>query len=236
MTTAKEIQTEMVLAQDIALEEARAIVGGANNSDKAERLKALGFANALGADPVRDREQAEALVAFTRRYAEQYPGLKFISEDVMDEVCDRYGLLVGQPGNYTGAIPEWALAQIEANAHHIDVRKEEVFTFNSRFMNLWLRMPTFEFDEKTGAMTTKWEDQKPEPVAEEPKEYRTITNLRIAAPKHEMELADDEETDGRNIVKVKDPIVCIEVAGGYVVLAAWGEEGRDPQVFNALNN
>ena len=33
-----------------------------------------------------------------------------------------------------------------------------------------------------------------------------------------------------------DPIVCVKVVGGYIVLAAWGDEGSDPQVFNAASN
>lgn len=69
------------------------------------------------------------------------------------------------------------------------------------------------------------------------------SNLMIAAPAHQMRMGPNEfrTTDGtieevKPAVMVFDPIVCLEVKGGYIVLAAWGEEGQDPRVFNSANN
>lgn len=65
-----------------------------------------------------------------------------------------------------------------------------------------------------------------------------VSNLMIAAPIAEMDIRSNERVDenGRIQVVTQDPIVCLEVEGGYIVLAAWGEEGQDPKVFNAENN
>jgi hypothetical protein len=67
-----------------------------------------------------------------------------------------------------------------------------------------------------------------------PKKMRS--NLMIAAPQKDMRIDFDERVDENGNIVVQDPIVCLQVNGGYIVLAAWGEEGQDPQVFNVTNN
>lgn len=73
-------------------------------------------------------------------------------------------------------------------------------------------------------------DKRPEP--------RFRNNLMIAAPTHQMYLNTNEfrNANGQIDTRVLDPIVCLQVKGGYIVLAAWDEEGKDPRVFNAQNN
>lgn len=65
------------------------------------------------------------------------------------------------------------------------------------------------------------------------------SNLMIAAPAHQMRMHQNEVRTAQGTiaeVRTLDPIVCLEVKGGYIVLAAWGEEGQDPRVFNSANN
>jgi hypothetical protein len=150
-------------------------------------------------------------------------------------VCEKYGLVIGKPHNYTGEIPSWALALIEKNRHLIHEWEEPTFNFDSFMIPMWsLPRPRLSFG-ADGALG--WGMSAPEtPEIKEPAPTAKRNNLHIVAPATEMKLGFNERVVGNKIEEVKDPIVCLKVEGGYVVLAAWGEEGSDPRVFNALSN
>lgn len=254
MVTAKEIQLEVLTAQQALIAEAERIVSGKDDNERhVSELEALGFtgsSSALTAKMVKSKELDELV----KWYGFEYPGLKFIPSEAMVNVCQKYGLAIGHVSRYMGEVPPWALKQIAANKHHIgttEIFDEEKYqrafdTEHSRLQksgangylyhatNNWAR----GYGNGNGCMG--WSGG-PSPNAY-PREHgmKTAPDLQIAAPRSEMRLSRNERVneDGQ-IVEVPmnmDPIVCIEVKGGYIVLAAWGEEGQDPQVFNAPSN
>jgi len=225
--SAEKIQREILTEQDKVVSWAREIVRSAPKKDgnsKAERLIKLGFTSSK---EVNEAELSAGLERASRAIQEaeegaalKYPGFKFVSKDVMDMVLKKYNLIIAGVERYKGEVPDWALGVIERSGVAKEVRVGQFIGFSGN----WLDSSVIE---------SEWQEK----YYTQDSNHRIIskTNLMIAAPSHEMIVHGNEEVvNGR--IKVKDPIVCVEVPHGYVVIAAWGEEGQDPGVFNANTN
>jgi hypothetical protein len=231
--SAEQIQREILVTQDKVVAEAKALIASASTrekSSKAERLKALGFIaskDVAESDELKAKERAAATIKAAEEGATlQYPGFKFVSKDVMNTILKKYGLVIAGVERYKGEVPDWALSVIE--------RSGVVKTmYESRWwcINEWVL--DYSFDSHKEA--TDYIDRRLAAGSKQVRRVETRSNLLIAAPAREMiVLRHEEVVEGR--IRVKDPIVCVEVPHGYVVVAAWGEEGQDPGVFNANVN
>lgn len=224
--TAKEIQMEMLSAQEALIKEANEVLEAAKRNAKYDdRLEAMGFVGS--ADALREKQRrAKELDDLRDMYSFEYPRLKFIPDSVMGDVCRKYGLAVGHVSRYTGEVPEWALAQIEANKHHIGTETKQFRSMRS--FGIWNEssLPGW-VDPRSGSVV----------YSEECPTYQ-MSNLYIAAPIKDMAIRSNERVgaNGEIITMSLDPIVSLKVKGGYIVLAAWGEEGQDTRVFNESNN
>jgi len=92
--------------------------------DKAERLKTLGF---TGTKEVKDAEaeikrldalkkENEAknnLIEAIDYFSFKYPTCKFITEESVKKICEKYGLVYGDVNNYLGIVPNENLKHIE---------------------------------------------------------------------------------------------------------------------------
>lgn len=230
--TAEMIQMEIIDRQDELMKEVYDILRSPQedpDKHKADRLLAMGFSAAQGmAEELKKREKqsnAEKQLAYERKHALKYPGLRFILKEVMESVCAKYGLTIGGTDRYTGSVPNWAIDAIEKTG----LVKG---TWGYRIEEPHFRSPlspckSKEEAEKRAASArmggNNWQ------VAYE-------TNLLIAAPSDQMIVYQGERAERGIIMPVSDPIVCIKKDGGYIILAAWGEEGSDPRVFNTANN
>ena len=224
--TAKQIQSEILSAQEAILLEANRILEDAADAPAYnERLRKMGFSGS--ADVIeRKMADAKAIRDLQDMYSFEYPGLKFIPSAAMSSICKKYGLAVGHVSMYTGTVPDWALKQIEGNKRHIS--EENYWTYDY-FRMFWGKIgdQVAWTNQVTGF--SMWSKDQP---------TETDSNLFIAAPVAEMAIPSNGQVqeDGTIKFRTEDPIVCLNVKGGYIVLAAWGEEGSDPQVFNANNN
>jgi hypothetical protein len=218
--TAKKIQEDILSAQVALMEESNAALVKAKNEPKhIESLKELGFSESAEALE-RRLKHAKQLLDLQEMYSFEYPGLKFIPDSVMSKVCMKYGLAIGYVSRYIGEVPPWALEQIKANKHH--------------FMQVEMHVRLVAFGED-GEKYFTYEDGS-QVVSKDLPPKKMRSNLMIAAPQKDMRIDFDERVDENGNIVVQDPIVCLQVNGGYIVLAAWGEEGQDPQVFNVTNN
>jgi hypothetical protein len=220
MITAKEIQTEVLSAQQALIREAQAILS--NRSDIEDHVSGLNELGFTGASSVitHKMQEAKRIHDLQDQYSFEYPGLKFIPEEAMAKVCTKYGLARGHVSRYIGEVPAWALKQIKDNKRHIGEESAEWRSFNMYGYLFWSNPLTGETIEQR---------KSPPPVKQ--------SNLYIAAPKKDMRVKLNETVDvNGNIVAVQDPIVYLKVNGGGIVLAAWGEEGQDPEVFNVTTN
>jgi len=109
----EKIHNEFDTAADRLLDEAKSIIAN-SDIEKGERLKAIGFNNSV---PVKNSEvalQKKQLAEKIEYYQVFYPNNKFITEEEVERICKKYGLLFGETINYIGNIPEKNLKEIEA--------------------------------------------------------------------------------------------------------------------------
>lgn len=126
----QKIHNEIDTAQDRLLQQAEKIIAETSVTvdtkiiDKAARLKKLGFANAVEvatADHVeretkkqrvtmiKTKEEAELL----QYYKQAYPFHKFLTEEELQRICDKYGLIYAPVASYIKDVPEKNLSEIE---------------------------------------------------------------------------------------------------------------------------
>lgn len=125
-----EIHNEFDTAQDRLLDQSEKLLCELNIptessiEKQAERLKSIGFVNTPTVGKaeslkkhreaniqmvVKTKEQAETI----RYYKQAYPFLKFITEDELNRICDKYNLIHAPVKNYTKDVPEKNLRDIE---------------------------------------------------------------------------------------------------------------------------
>lgn len=241
MITAKEIQEELKLSAENLVMEAREIAS--KKDDTHDRLAALGFERLAKRKAYRS-EWAKELDDLVDRYSFEYPGLKFVPGNVMSEVCRKYELVCGHVSHYAGEVPEWALKIIEQNRRHIGTEKVYDADLHDEAARKLYEARKDEFGGKLRVLGSRgifeggWHSSGTATLRVPPEDcMRERPNLYIAAPVADMELDRGQMVqDGEIVQGALDPIVCLKVEGGYIVLVAWGEEGQDPRVFNALNN
>src|SRR5690348_10894743 len=95
--TIAKIHNEFDSASEKLLKEAKEILSLNTNTDKGDRLRSLGFSRAL---PVAEsekarKEKAEKKVIAERieYYQQWYPQNKFITEAMVEQICNKYGLV-----------------------------------------------------------------------------------------------------------------------------------------------
>lgn len=63
--------------------------------------------------------------------------------------------------------------------------------------------------------------------------------LKICAPEKDMDIPSTHTKTGNFIIEkiyVPDPVVLQPVKGGFIIVAAWGDEASDDLVINPINN
>ncbi len=229
--TAKEIQMDVIHMQEELLSEAKRIIaGGDKDVDRARRLSALGFANVPEMKAYHEIRVAEQAVEFERKYALEWPGMKFIPGEAMQTVCNKYGLVMGSVARYTGKVPDWAIDRIEAVRPALT--RYETHGSQAGFM----AMPHEDRQHVIceGFSISIFFRTKSKEIAEKYGFKQVLMPLMIAAPRNEMSVSAQDRVMNNRIVE--DPIVFFDVPGGHMVVVAWGEEGSDPGVFNANAN
>lgn len=115
------IHNEIDTAQDRLLAQAMEILGNATHIEKvvdvSDRLKAIGFTNT----PLvkRGQEEKEVLVKTQQEaelinyYSRTYPFLKFLTEQELYRICDKYDLIYAPVANYVRDVPEKNIQDIE---------------------------------------------------------------------------------------------------------------------------
>src|ERR1044072_9231628 len=99
-----EIHNEFDSASERLLKDAKDII--ATDTGKSDRLRQLGFVNAKPVKEVEDvrksqhdsRQLAERVAYFSQRY----PHNKFITEESVQKICEKYGLVFANASYYKG--------------------------------------------------------------------------------------------------------------------------------------
>lgn len=253
----QEIHDSFDKAQDQLLEEAIAIINSHCPSDKADRLEKLGFVNSKVVKHHQEKQKtflkSKEDAELVKHYKFNYPFLKFLKEDQLDAICDKYGLVYTTVDRYKEDVPEKNLAEIES-AKPLD---------ESDGAEQFVRVLSRQFEYTEIAEYEEFKRKHPDGIVGFPyalmdeksvehhikKRYDFFVGryeelykegLFIAAPKSHFNLNGLKNT-GKSffkskIIEVKDPIVFRYVKGGIQVLSKWGLEASDESLVNEIYN
>jgi hypothetical protein len=114
-----EIHHEFDSAQERLLQEAVTVLNSTAKAlpQIAERLEKVGFINTptakkgkeVASQLVSSKEQADLI----QYYSTSYPFMKFLTEDELNRICEKYTLIHAPVGNYIQEVPEKNLRDIE---------------------------------------------------------------------------------------------------------------------------
>jgi hypothetical protein len=257
------VHNEFMTAADVLLEEAREIIKNTNlvNEDKVNRLKSLGFTASKEVEDTKEaialREMSKETARLIEYYKMNYPLNKFITEDQVQKICEKYNLVYGAITRYTGFIPDKNLKEIESwkglkdvdnifavvrdrsGNNDIDYLMENDF-INKEAIERFKKVNDYDFaiysDRSKSHLLKNVVVGTYEPFAKIFKYDKE--NFIIAAPLKDMKIDNTEEVKNYKIVKkhIPDPVVMCRCKGGFLILTAWGDEASDPLVVNEINN
>lgn len=268
-----EIHNEFDTAEDRLLQQADAVLGELNIQRQsqienvANLSESIGFINSPVVKKAKDlqskisvtRDQAETI----RHYKQEYPLLKFLTENELEKICDKYNLVFAPIVRYIKDVPEKNLIEIK-NAKPLiysDVAKDHSTLSIKRF---WSGCP----DEIKNMLKGEVAFSGYSGAGSEPSEREVMKTLRdmgyaglyngyifhdatitkiersglfIAAPKSHFNLKGLSKKNKYGFFSVekreiKDPIVFRYCKGGIQVLSKWGLEASDELVINEKMN
>jgi hypothetical protein len=259
--TVEQIHADFDNAQEVILAEAKQIIENTqvSNMSHVNHLRQTGFINSEVVKKaegklslqVKSKEMAELVM----HYKTKYPFLKFLTENKLDEICDKYKLIYAPVGNYKKDVPEKNLIEInqakpleESDARPLLWKVTKMSFFSGVPLRVRRWVLNTEFTENPG--NDLWFTKKC-PIPFDgwfynsdgyTKEKIDKSGLFIAAPKSHFDLKGLSQKGIKGFFKttvikeVPDPIVFRYCKGGIQVLSKWGEEADDPQLTNELLN
>ena len=228
--------------------------------EKSERLKALGFSSSkevIEADAEikrleelkRENDTKTNLIEAINYFSFKYPNFKFITEESVLKICEKYGLVYGEISRYTGVVPEENLKHIE-NFRVLEDDECYVNSFSYDFSNTrkdyYKNYITFERYKEKEAINKNKIYTDPMSALLEARDRRELNMkcpLEIAAPLGDFDMKGAELKNFKisNVpVKIPDPVVLKPVIFGnqkyYLIVTAWGKEASDEIVVNSKFN
>jgi hypothetical protein len=254
-----EIHNEFFTAGDNILDEAKSLLTQLETQDiaKGKRLAALGFGKTREAVAAIETENKLAttkeIAELVVHYKVNYPNNKFITEEQVKAICEKYGLVCGETSAYKGFVPESKLLEIE----RFKFKKEDApFAYiedGDGVVKKILEKDDFKntecnfFKERMGIEGNGFFSSNSNGAKFIG--YNTTTlygtssrimpfnvKLKICAPLKDMEVKSNQQVKGYKIMDIPDPVVLQPVRGGYLCVCAWGDESSDEIVVNQQMN
>ena len=235
-----EIHNEFDTAGDKLLAEANAIIAKDFDTSKGDRLKKLGFGlskSAVVSDKnIAEKKENTELIKNILHFRTYYPAYKFITDEVVKTICEKYGLVFGPADKYIGDIPEKNVAEIET----FKLRKEDFIdekaTWSSMdFQDLW--------DRANRHLERKYMPIGPisligsSELSVGPYQAKTKKPaFKIVAPEKDFNMQNMQKKGHKIELHIPDPIVLQPVKGGYLIISKWGLEGEDKELVNEVLN
>lgn len=235
-----EIHNEFDSASERLLQDAKDLLSGIN-TEKADRLKTLGFTQSK---PVAETKEAQQLKARNEELAKHvdyfrqwYPHNKFITDQAVQAICEKYGLVFGDASYYRGDVPEKNLKEMEAfSLRKEDMRIESSWEDVVRFQmqRLVMRSPFGNevIDDPYMSYDFSYDDSK----KRSKKDRREKPAFKICAPESDFDMTNLSRKGHRLELNAPDPIVLQPVNGGYLIVTKWGLEASDELVVNEKQN
>lgn len=212
--------------------------------NKATRLNNLGFGNAKdtieGKQEInrisiveQQNKEKKELEETIRYFSFKYPHYKFITEESIKKICEKYNLVYATVDRYIGDVPDKNLKQIE----EFSIKEEDIcYMYERRFWavdrNLSTSYGSKEQMEKLSGNFNRSSDFL---------EIVSRCPLEIAAPLSDFNLRDHEVKDFKlSKIEIPDPVVFQPVVRNgkkyFLIVTAWGDEASDELVVNHKNN
>lgn len=267
-TDIEQIHHEFEIAGETLLEEALNIINETKivNEEKILRLKKAGFKNVgevkTGDVLIQKKLMSENIANLIQYYQRAYPLNKFITEEQVKTICEKYNLVCGNISRYRGFVPDEKLKQIESfNLKRSDIEKYRmaVTDRSGKFVSHLGDNDLTDHGKKymDANRNTKWcYLYVTDGTGKHSYSYRMINeecearfagqsyvkadlmenDMQICAPLKDMDTT-GLEVNGYKLMKhIPDPVVLQPVRGGYLIVCAWGDEASDPIVSNPIEN
>jgi hypothetical protein len=226
--------------------------------DKCTRLKSLGFTSTK---EVRDAENEiqrlnklkeenkvkGELIEAINYFAVKYPNYKFITDESVKKICQKYGLVHGDITRYIGTVPDKNLKEMEL----FKIEKSDSAYFTQTDYYNGLRISSL--DKKYISQSQLDEYKKRESLGDVAQaqfmsmrsnlatwEHRGECHLEIAAPIKDFDMSNMEVVDFKVKPMDIDPVVMKPVlfkGNKYnLIVTAWGDESEDEMVVNQKMN
>ena len=254
-----DIHNEFYTAGDSILQEAESLLKELEVKDlaKGKRLAALGFGKTREAVVAIETENKLAttkeIADLVMYYRINYPNNKFITEEQVKAICEKYGLVCGDTTMYKGFVPENKLHLIESfnlNKKDIpfacivdnkgDVRKilnkSDFKETDTGFFDERIKSGGEGFFSCNGNGKTYLGYDTTELYGNSSRVMPFDDKFKICAPLKDMEIPQGKQLKGYKIMDIPDPVVLQPVRGGYLIVCAWGDEASDEIVVNQNNN
>lgn len=256
----EQIHNEFNTAGENLLEEANKVLEQCKKVDKekGKLLSSLGFENTPQAMVVEETMQKEKLalsVAETvKMVARKYPFNKFITEDIVKQICKKYNLVFGDVSQFKGFVPQKNLDEItrflknydfnlwidSGNQQMIDMSGYEIKSIHDGYSHFFKIGTNYDFNQKAfqkndgveGFYSNGKVNGKFYLI-----EGRLLkAQLQICAPIKDMDTK-GYKLQGHKLIKdIPDPVVLQPIENGYLIVTAWGDEASDPLITNEITN
>jgi hypothetical protein len=232
-----EIHNEFDSASERLLQEAKDIV--LQDTSKGDRLRQLGFNSAK---PVKEIEEIRKTQHDARQLAERvsyfsqwYPHNKFITEEAVQAICEKYGLVFASTQYYKGDVPEKNLLEMEKFVlRKEDEVKDWASDLTASLRSLQRRMISDDWGMNRMIRGEQYEYIFPSFASEE--ERPTKNTFKICAPEKDFDTSNLIKKGHKLELNIPDPIVLQPVKGGYLIVTKWGLEASDELVKNEKAN
>ncbi|MCK9417689.1 hypothetical protein M0Q97_13685 [Candidatus Dojkabacteria bacterium] len=250
--TVEDIHESFFTEVDRLLEEARISHSLESDKldliDKCDRLEKLGFSQSQEVREAKleiqrlnelktENAKKEELIDAINYFSQKYPLYKFITEESVKKICEKYGLIYSEVNNYIGTIPYKNLKEMENfkisdDDIPVNVTKQNFnLRWNSNNSIMSANKVKFDFGSDIGLTNNYFKKDD---------DYYNINKipLYIAAPIKDFNTKNMEikeyKLDKPQIVQ--DPIVLQPVfykqKQYFLIMTAWGEEASDENVVN----
>lgn len=238
---------------------------GPNMADKVARLEKAGFKNSVDVKRFESVKVTHEQANLIQHYQQRYPDNKFITEAQVKNICKKYNLECAPVERYKGFVPESKLKQIENfYMNQEDERPNGVRILEA--WNVAGEKPLYGHDKSaklihkilgtdvipadhpqfywqgTGRLygVMALSKLKTSNLAYVEKYELIKAERSICAPKKDFDLTGLTKIGALfmsiTTVHVPDPVVLQPVKGGFLILAAWGDEASDELVMNPKHN
>jgi hypothetical protein len=217
--------------------------------NKAERLSSLGFSNTIEIEKARTQTQnlnkvkrknqsKNKLVESINYFSQKYPLYKFITEDSVKKICQKYNLIYGDVNRYIGDVPDKNLKEIEN--FKLD-EKDECWVVTYNHMGFGSMKQEKDFFNKEECQERQSNYNKNMDNSWGGHDYRCSfgkSSLEIVAPLKDFNTIGMEVENFKlnEKIEIPDPVVLHPVIYKqekyYLIVTAWGEEAGDELVVN----